>query len=369
MTTNDRADGPPAGLFGITNSNRNFAHTSGWSKNVFNSAFPASLLAYMHHKGMDPNYLLLSADNAIRIDSISVRDLFGADPLSPSLEYLFEQPYSPYKKMVPAGQTPKVDLMLRENATSTVLSGYEIKLTTIPDESTHQLSEEFFGSELVIRNPSIVMLACQICSYFEKDREELKHFFGNGYGQFTSYATIPLANGILNGVVTVLNKIISHINASQRPFLIQPIWRTIGKKLDLDEHCIDAFIWSDLAFCRLFIPNNEIRINDVTQDISRPHRAMVQLFFMLHDYAFSGIFNPKLINQVLTYAVKNDKAFSMSGVGTNTVMRSKNLTTPRITKGELKNIILHGGHLLLSPERRFDAAIAANKNIFNQDEK
>ncbi len=34
-------------LFGIRHSNRDFTKADGWSKNNFNSAFPASLCCYM----------------------------------------------------------------------------------------------------------------------------------------------------------------------------------------------------------------------------------------------------------------------------------------------------------------------------------
>jgi HindVP restriction endonuclease len=39
-------------------------------------------------------------------------------------------------------------------------------------------------------------------------------------------------------------------------------------------------------------------------------------------------------------------------------------TNPRITKSDIKNIILGGGHLMLSPERRFDAIIYNSPNLF-----
>ena len=46
-------------------------------------------------------------------------------------------------------------------------------------------------------------------------------------------------------------------------------------------------------------------------------------------------------------------------------MRCKELTTPRITKTQIKNIILGGGQNLLSPERRFDAIIFNSPEIFD----
>ena len=46
-------------------------------------------------------------------------------------------------------------------------------------------------------------------------------------------------------------------------------------------------------------------------------------------------------------------------------MTSDELTTPRIKKDEIKNIILGGGEQFLSPERRFDAIILNTPNLFD----
>lgn len=46
-------------------------------------------------------------------------------------------------------------------------------------------------------------------------------------------------------------------------------------------------------------------------------------------------------------------------------MKSPVLTNPRIKKDEIKNIILGGGELLLSPERRFDAVILNTLGLFD----
>jgi HindVP restriction endonuclease len=46
-------------------------------------------------------------------------------------------------------------------------------------------------------------------------------------------------------------------------------------------------------------------------------------------------------------------------------MTCDELAQPRITKSEIKNIILGGGQQLLSPERRFDAIIYNSPELFN----
>jgi predicted phosphodiesterase len=85
---------------------------------------------------------------------------------------------------------------------------------------------------------------------------------------------------------------------------------------------------------------------------------------MLNEFYIRGNFDSRDIFQKLTYTVKNDKAFAVSGRKTNVLMKCDELLKPRITKNEIKNIILGGGHKLLSPERRFDAVLANSIDLF-----
>ena len=88
------------------------------------------------------------------------------------------------------------------------------------------------------------------------------------------------------------------------------------------------------------------------------------LFKMLYDFVkFGGIHHGKIIDG-LSYNTKNDKAFAVSGRITHRFMKCEELTKPRITKEEIKNIVLGGGQNLLSPERRFDAIIYSSPELF-----
>lgn len=46
-------------------------------------------------------------------------------------------------------------------------------------------------------------------------------------------------------------------------------------------------------------------------------------------------------------------------------MACAELKHPRIKKNEIKNIVLGGGQNFLSPERRFDAALLSNPELFS----
>ena len=351
-------------LFGITHSNRDISKTDSWGKNKFNSTFPASLIAYMDSVGKNPVYLKMGKNNSIVKEYITASELFFLNPLDDSLFYSFESLYTPFQTLT-LNNPPSVDLMLMNYKTSEILAGYEVKLTTLPDESTHNLSEDKYGSEIVIRMPSIHFLACSIASMYKDNRKDLRKYFGaNGFGNISSYTEAAQVNPIIGEIWSIMSTLIADNLYNQKPAIIQPIWKTLGKRPILADNCLDVFVWSDLAFTKLFISESSKVPLDQTVPVTRPTRALIQLFFMLNEFYVRGNFDSKDIFQKLTYTAKNDKAFSVAGKKTNVLMGCEELRNPRVTKFEIKNIILGGGQMLLSPERRFDAVLVNSIDIF-----
>ena len=103
--------------------------------------------------------------------------------------------------------------------------------------------------------------------------------------------------------------ICSDLSSRQKPLVIQPVWKTDGKKMRLKDDCMDVFVWSNLAVIQMcIIPGNR-------------------------SYRF---------------------------------LKSEEQRHPRIQKKEIKNIILGGGQNLLSPERRFDAVLVNSPDLFEE---
>ena len=50
-------------LFGQKHSSRDYTNPDCWGKNQFNSSFPASLVAYMYSKGLEPVYICTDKHN------------------------------------------------------------------------------------------------------------------------------------------------------------------------------------------------------------------------------------------------------------------------------------------------------------------
>ena len=350
------------GLFGINKSNRDFSKAENWGKNQFNSSFPASLLSYMDSVQLDSVYITLGTDLSVAHGKISTVTLFGIEPTSENLYYAFERDFSPYQKFV-EGNLPRIDFVTMNNKCGTSLRGLEIKLTALPDNSTHSLPEDNYGAELVIRPDTIVYLGVSIASHYEESPKKLLDSLNPICSKIADWSSISDVQPHISEMIEVFDSALLESLKHQQPLVVQPIWKTEGKTPILCERCLDSFVWSDYAFTRLFVDVAKSSI--ARKGINRATRTFVWLFKMLFEFAKFGKINHEQIIDTLSYNTKNDKAFALSGSKTIRYMKSSELAAPRISKSEIKNIILGGGHKLLSPERRFDAVIVNTPDLFD----
>lgn len=348
----------PASLFGLVNSNRDFNNANAWGKNQFNSSFPAALACYLHSNELEANYIAISAQK-FGINAISFEDVFAINPLSADIYFAFEAQHTPFQKYL-IGALPRTDLVILNKTTNQCLRGLEVKLTALPDNTTCTLNDDKFGSEIVIRPDSIVYLAASIASAGIQTVE--KHLQNSGV-MITDWSDAEEVVQHIKAIIACISAISLDIESQQSPFLLQPIWKTVGKSPKLADNCLDVFVWSDAAFA-WFIAQLS-KSEGVTNKITRQTRTSIWLYKMLLDIATQGRCDHADIIDKLSYNTKNDKAFASAGNVTNPYMRCKNLTKPRIHKDEIKHIILGGGQNLLSPERRFDAIIFNSPELFS----
>lgn len=342
-------------LFGLNNSNRDFSKEDTWGKNQFNSSFPAALCNYLGSKGIEANYLVMM-DNKHQIQGLKIGDLYGASYSDQELFFAFESQYVPYANKI-IGSLPRTDLVIQKNGIC--LRGLEVKLTALPDNTTYTLSEENYGCELVVRPDTIVYLAASIATHLT---DEIRKIFSQLPIDDWSDPQEVLSN--IEIIIERLKRLISLLEDKQDPFLLQPIWKTKGKKAELADYCLDVFVWSNIAFTA-FITDIADK-NPLAKSITRQTRTAIWLYKMLEEIIYQGRCDANSIIDKQAYNSKNDKAFASSGKITNRYMRCDSLTKPRIHKSEIKNIILGGGQNLLSPERRFDAILVNSPNLFDE---
>lgn len=348
------------GLFGQVHSSRDYTTAEGWGKNQFNSSFPASLVAYMYSKGIEPIYIKTSEDNSVIHSTIAGDELLGINPLSDEAYYNYEAGYAPYE-MFYQGDRETIDLVMMNYRTKELLAGLEVKLTALPDNTTKGYPETEWGTEIVMRPPTICFLACSICANYEtlEEKDRLRRLLRN-VPQINHWEEIsevlPHYTKILDAVLAVS----SDMCDKQRPLVVQPIWKTEGSKMRLKDDCLDVFVWSNLAIIQMCCTESADNIRKIT----RFHRTIIWLYKMLLDYVTYDTFDYKRIIRLQSYNLANDKAFALPGTKSRIFLSCPEITRPRISKYEIKNIILGGGQDLLSPERRFDAVLVNSPDIF-----
>lgn len=348
------------GLFGQRHSGRDYSKAECWGRNQFNSSFLVSLVAYMYLKGLSPIYIKTNKNNEIVHGEIDGATLLGIDPLSEEAYYNFEAGFAPYEKFY-QGERGKIDLVMLNHKTDEILSGLEIKLTALPDNTTKSLEEPLWGTEIVMRPPTICFLACRICTNYNtsKGKERLRHLLRcvpqiNHWEEINE--VLPHYGKILSAILSVS----SDMTGKQKPLILQPIWKTEGNKMRLKEDCLDVFVWSDLAIVQMCCADD----NSDIQKINRFNRTIIWMYKMLLVYVTYDTFDYKRIIRLLSYNLANDKAFALPVAKSNVFLKHEVIVKPRISKFEIKNIILGGGQDLLSPERRFDAVLVNSPEIF-----
>jgi len=342
-------------LFGLEKTNRDFSKKTSWGKNQFNSSFPASLCCYLASQNIDANYLAIK-NGKFKPTSVGIDKVFGISTKNSDLYFAFESQHTPFQKYV-IGTLPRTDMVIQKESTGECVSGLEVKLTALPDNTTCTLNDCLYGSEIVVRPDTIVYLACALIL---STGNKLKTYFKDIKIDDWSNAKEVLPK--IKHIVETIEKLSLVAEQKQNPFLLQPVWKTIGKSPVLADQCLDIFVWSDAGFANFIskISNRNPNANNIT----RQTRTAIWLYKMLSDFCLNGKFDHEVIIDNLSYNTKNDKAFASAGNVTNSYMSCKRLETPIISKAEIKNIILGGGQNLLSPERRFDAIIFNSPELF-----
>ncbi len=342
-------------LFGLNKTNRDFSKKKSWGKNQFNSSFPVSLCCYLASKNIDANYLAIK-NGKYTPTTISIEKVFGISPKSSDIYFAFEAQHTPFQRYV-IGTLPRTDVVIQKESTGECVSGLEIKLTALPDNTTCTLNDKLYGSEIVVRPDTIVYLACSLILSIGNELNE--YFDDTG---ISDWSNAKLVLPKTKHIIDTIEKLSLFAEKKQIPFLLQPVWKTIGKSPILANQCLDIFVWSDAGFTN-FISKIANR-NPDANSITRQTRTAIWLYKMLNDFCENGKFDHEEIIDNLSYNTKNDKAFASAGNVTNGYMSCQRLETSIISKTEIKNIILGGGQNLLSPERRFDEIIFNSPELF-----
>lgn len=310
-------------------------------------------------------YICTDENNNVIHKYISGTELFRISPLADNAFYNFEASFPAYDKFY-TGEREKIDLVMLDTAAENdiPLIGLEIKLTALPDSTTKNLTEDKYSCEIVVRPPTINFIACSICNSFKtiEEKEKLRAML-NIVPRINHWEepeeVLPHYERILQAVLAVS----SYLNDKQTPLIVQPIWKTKGGKSILADDCLDVFVWSNLSVIQMCNRSD----SSSNRKITRPMRTIIWIYLMLLEYTgVYGQFDYRRIVRLHSYNIANDKAYALSGTQTYEFLKCAELEHPRISKYDIKHIILGGGQNLLSPERRFDAVLVNSPDLFEE---
>ncbi|MFN3997425.1 HindVP family restriction endonuclease [Algoriphagus sp.] len=336
------------GLYGIHKSNRSGIDL--WGKNQFNSTFPASLACYMRDKKIKAVYLSLNSNLQVEASEISIDEIFNTKVENQKLSFDFETRFEPYQRFA-FDDIKGIDLVISDEFRQ--LRALEVKLTVLPDSSTCNQNEKNWGSEIVIRPATTSYSALGIADSCEENFGRIREIFEPVCAAIQHWDSRIEIDSKRKEIITGLDTFQSEYRHVQKPFLIQPIWKTKGKSPILDENAFDLFVWSDFAICRPFLD----RSLGGEGYVNRYLRSSARLIRILYEISTSRKTNIQRIYTEMAFGLQSDKEFALSGKVTRYYMDHERRTKPILKPDILKDIILNGGEKMLSPERRFDQTI------------
>lgn len=345
-----------SGLFGIIHSNRK--DDQHWSKNCFNSSFPASLACYMMEKDIPAIYARLAPKNrklCVVCDEIPIRQLFNCGNLTTNdLEFDFESKFEPYQKYA-FDSIDGIDLVVKD-LNGNYLAPIEVKLTVLPTSATSKKDPSKWGCEIVIRTATTSYCALGIWDAVHKYAPQVREIFEQPCSNIGSWTNDFEMAHKTSTLCKALDDFEFQYYNLQRPLVMEPLWKTEGQAPLLNNNAFDIVVWSDFAFSRLFIdasyPESDI--------MSRPMRATARMARCIWELSKSGKINIQEIYREIAFGTQTDKELSVPGDKWRTYITTNRVLNPVIPKTALSEIISPGYIDNLRPERRFDQTLYFN---------
>ena len=191
----------------------------------------------------------------------------------------------------------------------------------------------------------------------EETRSSVIDVLRSAYNKIATWTNVTEISQKSSDLLSALEKTGRIVEKIQKPFLLQPIWRTRGQSLELCKQCFDVFVWSDVSV--MSIPVRECLHSPsegVTRWLRETARHVRSLYDLLNvgDYDYSGIYKGMPLD------LQTDKSFALGGRKSMVYLRPRRLVEPILKRNILSKLILNGGEGELKPERRFDAAVQAH---------
>lgn len=285
-------------------------------------------------------------------EEIPFRDVFNCGTMrSADLYFAFESLFSPYQQYS-FDDIDNIDLVVKD-CKGNFLTPLEVKLTVLPTSGTSHLPEDKWGCELVIRAATTSYCALGMFDSVRNESPRIREFFEEACSSIQSWDNDFEMTHKTKDLLNSINTFQRNYFASQKPLLMQTIWKTRGQSPLLADNAFDIVIWSDYAFSRLFVDGVEEQSNKM----SRPMRATARLARCLWELSKSGKIRIVDIYRQMAFGNQTDKEFAIQGNLWRQYVQSPRILKPILTKNVIREIVEEGYIDKLQPERRFDQTL------------
>jgi hypothetical protein len=208
-------------LFGIHRSNRNFADPYYWGKNQFNSSFPVALACYMRSRHLPLVYVTFGKNETSSLQGLDVSDLFGTSKPSEDIYFSFESRFDSYRQLV-HDELPPIDLVVGTDEPIRQIRPIEVKLTTLPDNTTENLTDDLFGSELVIRSATMRYMALSMSHIVNDNKNRVREIFEPAFARIRQWDNKTEMLSVAPLAVEALDIFLNEFNHLELPLLSPP---------------------------------------------------------------------------------------------------------------------------------------------------
>ena len=339
-------------LYGIRRCN--LSPKDMWSDEMFPKAFSVALANYIGSKGMPLNYVVHDDRVGCRVEEIRLNDLYNCRMQDVTgLTFDFQAVYEPHRRM--ADGIPVSDLVVRD------LSGNQacclaVRNSVIPDSATRGMDDDLIGPEISGKTPLLKSCALSVATSLWWQRCRALPVLEHGIPEDVDWSDWGSVAPHIDTMLANFNLVGTELRNVQRPFLLQTVWKSEEDGPFMADDAMDAFVFSDLAFARLFMDRQRERAS-ANSASGKKARGIVRFHRMVTALLRGGHPDLDAIVGETAFDISGDREFLANGRMSNRLMRCGRLARPAVSALEVSMLGSRGFERMIMPERRLDMSV------------
>ena len=338
------------GLYGIRRFNLRPKEL--WTREMFPVSFSVALVNRMWDMGLDLSMVSTGGSLRCGVSAIDIGDVYGCtkDGL-PDIEFSFGTVNDPFAEL--AEGVPESELVLRRDDGRPV-AALTVRNSVVPDAVTRDLEDVMMGPEITVRTPLLKLCSLSMADSLQSESMNALDILEDGMPDDLDWSDWEEVCVYIDRMLENLDALEREFHGRQRPLILHTLWKSERDGPFLNGDAMDAFVWTDHAFTRLFLDG---LAGQGKPKVTRPLRCSVRLYLMVTSMLRGGCPDLDRIVASTASGLPSEKEFIVNGRQTIRLMACDRLTRPAVDSREVAFLGGLGFESLIMPERRLDAAV------------